>query len=147
MQDPGIQDLAPLMIVLVIVGVIFAIRLAIQVFCCWFLANTLKKVPPSYRSQEPGMVWLLLIPCFSLVWNFFVFPKISESVCHYLSARGGSYSGDGGKGIGFAYCICMAASIVVGAAALAGLVLLILYLVEINKVRRYLDEADAAAFD
>lgn len=136
------------MIFLVIFGVIFAISLAIRIFCCWFLANTLKKVPREYRSQEPGLVWLLLIPCFSLVWNFFVFPKISESVTHYLSSRGSPYRGDGGKGLGFAYCICMAASIVCGSAALlAGFILLILYLVEINKVRRYLDDADPDAFD
>ena len=148
MQDPEIQDLAPLIILLVIVGGVIAVRLAVQVFCCWFLADTLKKIPRSYRSQEPGMVWLLLIPCFSLVWNFFVYPKISESVSHYLSARGSRYGGDGGRGLGLAYCICMAASIIAGAlASLAGLVLLILYLVEINKVRRHLDETDPAAFD
>lgn len=64
MQEQELLNFAPLMIFLVIFGVMLAVNLAIQVFCCWFLSDTLKKIPPSYRSQEPGMVWLLLIPSY-----------------------------------------------------------------------------------
>lgn len=84
------------------------------------------------------MVWLLLIPCFNLVWNFFVYPKLADSYKAYFDSVGRPEVGDCGKGIGLAYCICVACSIVpyIGVLpALAALVLWIIFLVKAKELR------------
>jgi hypothetical protein len=62
-----------------VVGGVLVIFLIIAILICLFLSSCLKRIPEEHRQQSPGMVWLLLIPCFAVVWNFFVYPKIAES--------------------------------------------------------------------
>lgn len=139
----------------VILGVIcvgLLIALGIQAFICYLLSDALKRLPPEFRKQQPNMVWLLMIPLFSLVWNFFVYPKISESYQAYFSAKAGNIPNgspnlnyqntllqqDTGQGIGLAYCICCCCSIIpyLGACiGLAALVLLIIYLVKLSGLK------------
>ena len=38
--------------------------------------------------MEPAMVFLLLIPCFGLVWNFFLYPRLSRSFQKYFQSVG-----------------------------------------------------------
>jgi hypothetical protein len=75
------------------------------------------------------MVWLLMIPCFSLVWNFFVFQQLADSYKAYFASIGRTDVGDCGKGIGLGYAIC---AIFCGPAAL---VLLIIYLVKVMDLK------------
>ena len=91
-------------------------------------------MPASFRKSEPGLVWLLLIPIFNLVWNFFVFPWIADSYAAYFQSIGRTDVGDAGRGIGLAFAICAACAIVPCINLLAGpaaLVLLIIFLVKI----------------
>jgi hypothetical protein len=121
-----------------IVGLAILIPLVINIFVCYLLQQCLNRIPPQFRKQQPGMVWLLLIPCFSLVWNFFVFPPISKSFKAYFDSINRTDVGDCQEGIGLAYSICCAASIVpyVGClGALGALVLLIMYLVKITDLK------------
>lgn len=128
------------------------IGLGIQAFICYLLSDALKRLPPEFRKQEPNMVWLLMIPLFSLVWNFFVYPKISESYQAYFAAQNGNIPNgnpnlnyqntmiqqDTGQGIGLAYCICCCCGIIpyLGACiGLAALVLLIIYLVKLSGLK------------
>jgi hypothetical protein len=84
--------------------------------------------------MEPGLVWLLLIPVFNLVWIFFVVLKIPESYQSLFYSRGRTDVGDAGRGLGLAYAICAVVSMgcsiipcIGGIPALATLVLLILF--------------------
>ena len=113
------------------------VGLAILVVICALFYSALSRVPAEHRKMAPGLVWLLMIPVFNLVWNFFVVMRISESYQSYFRAQGKDV-GDAGWGIGLAYAICAVVSLVpcLGVlAALASLVLLILYLVKVMGLR------------
>jgi hypothetical protein len=124
------------------VGVFFwlflaGIGLIIDLVVCLFLYKFYQRVPRQFRIMEPGMVWLLVIPCFNLVWNFFVFIRLSRSLKGYFNSVGNQAVGDCGEGIGLAYSICEAARIIpcVGLFVwIAAVVLVILYLIKANEL-------------
>ena len=123
-----------------IMGIVVALLLffAVTIIICLLLQNCYKRVPQQFRKMEPGLVWLLLIPCFPLVWNFFVFPRLSQSFKSYFDSIGRTDVGDCSGGIGLAYSICYAASVVpyLGCLTLiASLVLLIVFLVKANELK------------
>jgi hypothetical protein len=125
-------------------AVIILAMLAIKIAVCFFLSSCFRRVPPPHRQQEPGMVWLLLIPCFSIVWNFFVYPKLADSFASYFRAQGRTDVGDCGRGIGTAFCICAVCSVVpyLGMlAALASLILWIIFLVKAAELKRQIPES------
>src|ERR1039457_3924679 len=70
------------------------------------LSRTLRKCSPASRTMEPGMVWLLLIPFFGLIWNFFIVLALANSLGRELPARGVTQlDPEPGKSIGIAMCI------------------------------------------
>ena len=114
-------------------GVAIVIGLAIAVLICWLIYAPLKTIPAQYRVMEPGMVWLLLIPCFNLVWNFFVYLRIPDSFNAFFQAHQRTEFGDCGRGLGLAYAICAACSIVPLINYLAGPASLVLAIIVIVK--------------
>ena len=95
--------------------------------------TVLSRVPQSYRKQEPGLAFLLLIPIFALIWVFFVHPRVAQSLQGYYAAAGDTSAGDCGASIALALCICTVCSIIplLGwLAGLAGLILLIVFYVK-----------------
>jgi hypothetical protein len=133
---PGAQDLPPEVITGMVVGGIIGlvIGLAILIAIALALSSCFKRIPPQYRLMEPGMVWLLLIPCFNLIWNFFVYPRLSQSFQNYFGAHARTDVGDCGRQLGLWYAICAAASIVPFlnyCTIPISLVLLIIYLVKV----------------
>ncbi len=118
--------------------IILAIGIAINVVICALLSSAFKRVPPPFRKLEPGLVWLLLIPCFSLIWNFFVFPRFSQSYRGYFDASGRTDVGDCGAAVGLAYCVTCVCSLVpyLGCVTgIASLILLILFLIKANDLK------------
>jgi hypothetical protein len=114
------------------------IGIGLNILVAALLYTDYQRVPASFRKLEPGLVWLLLIPCFHLVWNFFVFPKLSESFKAYFDSVGDSSVGDCGRDMGLGYAICSAVSIIpfVGClTGLASLVLVILFLIKANDLK------------
>ncbi|MBI5393896.1 MAG: hypothetical protein HZA91_01225 [Verrucomicrobia bacterium] len=120
------------------------IGIAIGVLICWLLFDCCKRIPAQFRKQEPGMVWLLLIPLFNIVWVFFVFPRLSDSLKAYFDSVGKTGVGDCGRQIGFIYAICAVCGMIPFVNCLAGpaaLVLLIIYLVKITGLKGQLPPA------
>ena len=112
---------------------VFVVMVAIAVLICWLVYSCFKRIPPQFRLREPGLVWLLLIPFFNIVWVFFVYPTLATSYKNYFNSVGRTDVGDCGYGIALAYCICGCCSIIpyLGIlTALAALVLLIIFLVK-----------------
>ena len=66
------------MLVGVLVGL--AIFLVPAIFYLLTLQKALNRCSPESRAMQPGMVWLLLIPLFNLVWQFFVVINIAKSL-------------------------------------------------------------------
>ena len=122
---------------------------AINVVVCLLLYNAQMAVPQEHRKIEPNMIWLLVIPLFNLVWNFFVFLRIPESYQSAFAARGAAHKGVGERNIGLAYCICAACSIIPCVnilTGLASLVLVIIFLVQIYNLKTQLQSSMAGGF-
>ena len=86
------------------------------------------------------MVWLLFIPVFNLVWNFFVYPRIADSFDSYFKSKGESV--DTGKSLALTFCIMAACGLVAGFIPFIGLlyplavlVILIILLVKFNDLK------------
>jgi len=102
------EDFPPAMqaVVLIVAFLFLLVMVGVAIFIIYLLYNLLNALPPQYRLMEPGMVWLLLIPCFNIIWNFFVYPQIARSYQNYFNAHGRTDVGDCGAGLGVAYAVC-----------------------------------------
>ncbi len=112
---------------------VMAIFIGLGVLICWILYGCLKRVPPQFRQQEPGLAWLLLIPFFGIVWNFFVFLPLARSYQSYFYSRGRTDLKDCGYNVSLAYCICAAISIVPYLGILLGIPSLVLLIISLSK--------------
>lgn len=126
----------------VLLSLFSLIIIAITIIILVYLYGVLKKIPQQFRKMEPGMVFLLLIPCFSTIWLFFVNIRISESFKAYFDSKNDTSVGDCGKQLGLWAAILSAAGVVLSwiplfgqLFPLASLVLLILFLVKINTLK------------
>jgi hypothetical protein len=127
-------------VLLVAFCVTLLIALVIELIIILITAGCLKKIPPEFRLMSPGMVWLLLIPVFDLIWNFFVFVRLSKSYQRYFAARGRTEFGDCAEKIGLwcaICCVCAWLPFVGYAAGPASLVLLIVYLVKVVGLKKH----------
>ena len=84
------------------VVVMLLVSLAIYAVVCFLVFSLLKAVPKQHQKMQPGLVWLLMIPCFNLVWNFVVFPKLSQSYESCLTASGDTSAGNCYAGLAWA---------------------------------------------
>ena len=107
------EDIGPL-VFFAIFGALFLFLLAINVAVCLFLSSCFKRIPEEHRKLKPGLVWLLMIPCFTIVWNFFVYPALAASYTAAFESQGSNSHGDCGRTLSLVYCILAAASVVVG---------------------------------
>jgi hypothetical protein len=107
-QFPKGQDnafLAGQLVGQIIQGIIGLGMLVFLVFYLLAMQNALNQVSPRNRDMEPGMVFLGLIPCFNLVWLFFIVSRVASSLEKEYDSRGLSGDGDFGKGVGITGCI------------------------------------------
>jgi len=91
------DDAAALVVMIVFMLVMLLIVLAISAAICIMLHVIQSRVPVEHRKISPGAIWLILIPFFGLVWNFFVFQRIPESYRSYFDSIGDTSVGDCGK--------------------------------------------------
>jgi len=67
-------------VIMVVALIGIAIMLIPAIFYCLTLQKALNRVSPENRAMQPGMVWLLFIPLFNIVWNFFVVLNMAKSL-------------------------------------------------------------------
>jgi len=112
------------------------------------LQKALDKCAPTTRTMQPGMVWLLLIPLFNVIWHFFVVLGIAKSLANEFARRGmPSSEAEPGRSIGLAMCTlaCCGLIPVLGVlASLAAFVLWIMYWVKVAGYSQALDQPQAA---
>ncbi len=121
-------------------GALFLVRLLILIFlvpAIFFiltLQRAFERCAPAHRAMTPGLVWLLLIPLFNLIWNFMVVTNLAKSLEREYRSRNIPAQLESAKSIGLAWAILSCCSIipVLGLlAALAGFVVWIVYWVKI----------------
>jgi hypothetical protein len=127
------------MVLLILPGILYLVT----------LQRALDRCAVESRTLSPGLVWLMLIPLFSLVWHFIVVNGISKSLHNEFARRNTpNVEPEPGKGIGLATCILSATSIipVIGLfSGLAGLVCWIIYWVRIAGYSNLLQQTMGAS--
>lgn len=105
-----------------------ALAIAVVVFYILTMQKALKLAGDRHRKMEPGMVWLMLIPLFNLVWHFFVVKNVSESIKSWAAENGQSVD-DAGYTIGLVACIANCCGIIPFVNFLAGPVALVCFII------------------
>ena len=127
-----------LTMVITVMCVFMAIGLAIKIFYCLTLSKALQQVRPDHRDLEPGQVWFVLIPIFSLYWNFVITSQIPSSLRREFRERGmGDRGDDYAAGIGKWYAICVVCCLVPLVNYIAGPAAFILWIIFWVKMAGY----------
>lgn len=131
-------------------GLIFlALVLLPAIFYLLNLQKALSRCAPESRTLDPGLVWLMLIPLFNLVWHFLLVSHISKSLHNEFARRNiPGLEPEPGRSLGLAMCILACCGIipVLGLlAGLAGLICWIAYWAKIAGYARLLDPGAMAA--
>jgi hypothetical protein len=114
--------------------VVIAIMLVPFVFYCLSLQKALNRCAPECRAMNPGMVWLMFIPLFNMVWHFFVVMNVAKSLGCEFQKRGIAEDPKPGQQLGMIMCILICCGIIpfLGIlCSLGGLVCWILYWLKI----------------
>jgi hypothetical protein len=130
------------MLVVMFVGIVLTASLIPMIFYLLTLQKTLSRCSPERRAMEPGLVWLLLIPLFSLVWHFFVVSNVAKSLQGEFEKRQIGIEPSPGYSLGLPMCILNACAVIplLGILAwLAGTVCWIIYWVRIAEFSRRLE--------
>lgn len=116
---------------------LLAVGVLIMVGLILFLQSCYQRIPPEHRLMSPGLVWLLLIPFFSLIWIFFVYIRLAKSFQRAYAALGRN-EGDCGEKLALIFCISCVASLIPFVGCIAGpasLVLLVVVLLKFNTLK------------
>lgn len=145
----GPADYLALLILLWLCAVLAAMvaHLIILVFYCLTMQKALTLAGSVHRTLEPGLVWLLFIPLFGSVWDFFVVKHVSDSVKRWATTQGREV-GDGGRAIGLTACILNCCCLIpfFGIPCQVGwLVCMILWWVKVAKLNKLMVEGQAGA--
>lgn len=125
-------------------GVGSLIWTVVMLFVCALLQHFYRLVPERYRALKPGSVWFLLIPVFSILWSFWVYPRLSRSFKAYFDSVGDTSVGDCYGRVAFWYCVAWALSFIPILLLIAGpasLILHIIYLLSIYQLTRKMKPA------
>jgi hypothetical protein len=123
--------------VVILVGAV-VIGLAIAVWISYFPYTCYDRIPPPHRKLQPWQVWLMLIPLFGIIWQFFVYPRLGQSFRSYFRERGRTDLGDCGEQLGLWVAICGTAGLIPyigGCFSIVALVLLIIFLVKASNLK------------
>src|ERR1022692_2548005 len=82
------RDVAAGLGILAIVFIVIAILLVPFIFYLLTLQKALNRCSPECRAMQPGLVWLMLIPLFHIVWQFLVVLNMAKSLAAEFQKRG-----------------------------------------------------------
>lgn len=154
--------------ILGIACLVIGVALVIAIFYFLTLQKALSRVSPHNRLMEPGLVWLGIIPVFSVIWSFFLATRIPDSLRNEFRERNRDDGSDYGKGVGMANAVIGVISLLItfggmagrdikpmadGVNTLLGLISLVLWIVFWVKIANYSnalasdDEERKLAFD
>ncbi|MBU3586107.1 hypothetical protein [Polynucleobacter sp. AM-26B4] len=113
------------------------------VFYIRAISKTIKAIDPEYRTQSPGMAWLLLIPVFNVIWFFFLLKSIKTGFLRMYESQRVSQPIDTGYTYGIAMGCCWAAIFIpklIFVALIPMFVFSILHWTKLNNARKRLSE-------
>lgn len=86
-------------IIIAVACVVLVIVFTIYIFYLLTLQKALNRCSPRNRLMEPAMVWLYLIPCFNLIWQFFIATRVPGSLQNEFRDRNRDDGSDYGRSI------------------------------------------------
>jgi hypothetical protein len=102
---------APEIIVVCSVAVALLALLIPTIIYLAALQKALQRCAPESRTMPPGQVWLMLIPLFNVVWEFFVVLRMASSLRNeFLRRQLPLADPEPGKTLGIAMCVLIATS-------------------------------------
>ncbi len=113
------------------------------VFYIRAISKTIKAIDPEYRTQSPGMAWLLLIPVFNVIWFFFLLKSIKTGFLRMYENKKISQPIDTGYSYGIAMGCCWAAIFIpklIFIALIPMFVFSILHWTKLNNARKRLSD-------
>jgi hypothetical protein len=125
---------AALLIIIPFVTFVFYIRA---------ISKTIKAIDPEYRTQAPGVAWLLLIPVFNVIWFFFLLKAIKTGFLRMHENKRISQPIDTGYTYGIAMGCCWAAIFIpklIFIALIPMFVFSILHWTKLNNARKRLND-------
>ena len=144
-----LENQAALNQILLVLAIGSALILLLHVLFSWMLVKCGEAIPAAHRKLPPWHAWLLVIPCFNIVWNFFVYPKLAQSFRACFEARERRDAGDCGEALGMWFSITYAAGNLVPFLGplflLAAMLLQLQYLVRAWRLRKELLNSAPAA--
>jgi len=105
-----------------------------SIFYALTLHRALARCAPESRAMEPGMVWLMFVPLFNLIWNFVVVNRVSDSLEREFHRRGAAGPVDTGRGVGIATCALICVSLIPLLGILTSLIALVCWILYWAKV-------------
>ncbi len=111
--------------------------LVVVIFYLLTLQRALTRCSPENRAMQPGMVWLSLIPCFNLVWQFFIVINVAKSLGAEFKKRGIPEEENPGQGIGLAMCILKVVSAIPYVGCVTGIGALVCWIIYWVKIAGY----------
>jgi hypothetical protein len=91
--------------ILTIALIVIGIMLVPAIFYLLTLQKALNRCSPECRAMNPGMVWLMFIPLFNVVWHFFIVLNMAKSLGAEFQKRGMAEDPQPGKTLGLVMCI------------------------------------------
>jgi hypothetical protein len=92
--------------------ILCAVALIPAIFYMLTLQKALNRCAPENRAMAPGMVWLLFIPLFNIIWHFFVVLNMAKSLGAEFQKRGIAEEPEPGKKLGLIMCILACCGII-----------------------------------
>ena len=92
--------------------VVLGIFLVPAIFYLLTLQKALNRCSPESRAMQPGMVWLMFIPLFNLVWHFMIVINLAKSLGAEFQKRGIQEEPNPGKNLGMVMCILACCGII-----------------------------------
>jgi hypothetical protein len=123
----------------------FAIILIPGIFYCLTLQKALNRVSPENRAMGPGMVWLLFIPLFNIVWHFLVVLNMAKSLAAEFKKRNITTDAEPGKGVGLAMCILSCCGIIPVVGWFTGIATLVCWIIYWVKIAGFSNKLAAPA--
>jgi len=131
-------------VIFMVIGLIVVVELVAGIFYILTLQKALNRCAPENRAMEPGMIWLLLIPCVNFVWHFFVVLNLAKSLGAEFQKRGITEEPEPGKVIGLVASILWCCACIPLVNYLAGPAALVCWIIYWVKIAGYAKKLEAA---
>ena len=136
-------------IIRIVSGLLFLCVIAVGIAWIAYLYTVLNKCSPQSRKMQPGLVWLLLIPLFNVIWNFIVVNALADTLANEFRLKSIPVENPKpGRSLGLAWAICgacMIIPIVNLIVMLPNFILWVIYWVKIAGYSRLLDRPAPSA--